>query len=98
MTQMASKERNRFVDLMRDIAMLLVVLQHTMSGCTVGSETSFLFNAAGSLQMPLFVLISGYVITERIVRFTEMLVNDADNIVLGEDKTISNGRTTYYAR
>lgn len=55
------KERNRFVDIMRGIAMLLVVLGHTMTGCTTGSEDSFLFNIVWSLQMPLFILISGYV-------------------------------------
>lgn len=55
------KNRNQFVDIMRGIAMLLVVLQHTMSGCTVGAEDGFVFNVAWSLQMPLFILISGYV-------------------------------------
>jgi fucose 4-O-acetylase-like acetyltransferase len=55
------KERNQFVDIMRGIAMLLVVLDHTMTGCTVGAEKSFLFNIVWSLQMPLFILISGYV-------------------------------------
>lgn len=53
--------RNQFVDIMRGIAMLLVVLGHTMTGCTVNSQQSFLFNIIWSLQMPLFVLISGYV-------------------------------------
>lgn len=56
-----TKKRNQFVDIMRGTAMLLVVLQHTMSGCTVGAEDSFVFNIAWSLQMPLFILISGYV-------------------------------------
>lgn len=46
---------------MRGIAMLLVVLGHTMTGCTVNSQDSFLFNIIWSLQMPLFILISGYV-------------------------------------
>lgn len=55
------KNRNQFVDIMRGIAMLLVVLGHTMTGCTVGSQKSFLFNIIWSLQMPLFILISGYV-------------------------------------
>lgn len=55
------KERNQFVDIMRGIAMLLVVLGHTMTGCTVDSQQSFLFNIIWSLQMPLFILISGYV-------------------------------------
>ncbi len=54
-------QRNQFVDIMRGIAMLLVVLGHTMTGCTVGAEESFLFNIVWSLQMPLFILISGYV-------------------------------------
>ena len=43
--------------------MLLVVLGHTMTGCTTGAEKSFLFNIVWSLQMPLFILISGYVTT-----------------------------------
>lgn len=53
--------RNQFVDIMRGIAMLLVVLGHTMTGCTVDSQKSFLFNIIWSLQMPLFILISGFV-------------------------------------
>ena len=40
-----AKDRNQFVDIMRGIAMLLlVVLGHTMTGCTTGAEKSFLFN------------------------------------------------------
>ena len=54
-------DRNQFVDIMRGIAMLLVVLGHTMTGCTIGGENSFLFNIVWSLQMPLFIMISGYV-------------------------------------
>ena len=53
--------RNQFVDIMRGIAMLLVILGHTMTGCTVDSQKSFLFNIIWSLQMPLFILISGFV-------------------------------------
>ena len=56
-----AENRNQFVDMMRGIAMLLVVLGHTMTGCTVDSQQSFLFNVIWSLQMPLFFLISGYV-------------------------------------
>lgn len=61
MTQMESKGRNQFVDIMRGMAMLLVVLGHTMTGCTVDSQKSFLYNIVWSLQIPLFILISGYV-------------------------------------
>lgn len=56
-----AKNRNQFVDIMRGIAMLLVVLGHTITGCTIGSHQTFLFNVILSLQMPLFILISGYV-------------------------------------
>ena len=55
------KERNQYVDIMRGIAMLLVVLGHTMTGGTLNSERSILYNIIWSLQMPLFILISGYV-------------------------------------
>lgn len=44
--QAKTENRNQFVDVMRGIAMLLVVLQHTMSGCTVGAENTFVFNIA----------------------------------------------------
>lgn len=60
-TKIDKGTRNQFVDIMRGIAMLLVVFQHTMSVSTIGAETSFVFNIAWSLQMPLFILISGYV-------------------------------------
>lgn len=59
--QAKTENRNQFVDIMRGIAMLLVVLGHTMTGCTVDSQKSFIFNIIWSLQMPLFILISGYV-------------------------------------
>ena len=42
--QAKAENRNQFVDIMRGIAMLLVVLGHTMTGCTVDSQKSFLFN------------------------------------------------------
>lgn len=53
--------RNSFVDVIRGVAMLLVVLGHTMTGCTIGSHDSLLYNVIWSLQMPLFILVSGYV-------------------------------------
>lgn len=59
--QAKEKDRNQFIDIMRGMAILLVVLGHTMTGCTIDSQKSFLFNIVWSLQMPLFILISGYV-------------------------------------
>ena len=56
-----AKERNNTIDILRGIAMLMVILGHTMTGCTIYSQESFLFNIVWTLQMPLFILISGYV-------------------------------------
>ena len=39
--QAKTENRNQFVDIMRGIAMLLVVLGHTMTGCTANSQSSF---------------------------------------------------------
>ena len=47
-------KRNEVVDVMRGMAILLVVLGHTMTGCTANSESSFLYNVIWSIQMPLF--------------------------------------------
>lgn len=55
------KERNSSVDIIRGVAMILVVLGHTISGSSVNYEKSFIFEIIWSLQMPLFMLISGYV-------------------------------------
>ena len=55
---MLKTERNQFVDIMRGIAMLLVVLGHTMTGCTSDAEKSVLINIVWSIQMPLFILIT----------------------------------------
>lgn len=56
-----NNKRNIYVDVIRGIAMLMVIMDHTMTGCTLESQNSFLFNVIWSLQMPLFILISGYV-------------------------------------
>lgn len=53
--------RNNTVDAIRGLAMLMVVLQHTIAGSTIGFEHNFFFNLIWSVQMPLFFIISGYV-------------------------------------
>lgn len=55
------KTRSPVIDRVRGAAILLVMLGHTMTGCTSGAESSFLYKIIWSLQMPLFFLISGYV-------------------------------------
>lgn len=55
------KERDGFVDIVRGIAILMVIFGHTISNNNIIEyENSFLFKIVFSLQMPLFMLISGY--------------------------------------
>lgn len=63
-------QRNNLVDIIRGFAMLLVVLGHTMSGSTSGFQDSFLFQVIWTLQMPLFIIISGYV-----TRYSKPIIN-----------------------
>ena len=62
--------RNSSVDIIRGFAMLLVVLGHTISGTVKEYSDSLLFQAIWTLQMPLFIVISGYV-----TRYSRPLVN-----------------------
>ena len=61
MDRIKKEPRNQTVDILRGIAMLLVVFGHTIAGSTENSQDSFLYNIIWALQMPLFILISGYV-------------------------------------
>lgn len=79
-----STERNTYVDIIRGIAMLLVILGHTMTGCTQGAENSFLYNVIWSLQMPLFFLVSGYV-----TRYSRKVENADDLRKFVKRRTIS---------
>ncbi len=56
-----SRSRNNIVDIIRGVAMLMVVLQHTIAGSCTNFADSLFYNAIWSLQMPLFFIISGYV-------------------------------------
>ncbi|MBP5288841.1 MAG: acyltransferase family protein [Clostridia bacterium] len=55
-----TKKRDLTVDALRGMAMLMVVLGHTITGTVSDSQDSFLYQVIWSLQMPLFILISGY--------------------------------------
>lgn len=66
--------RNLTIDVVRGFAMLLVVLGHTISGTVKEYSESLLFQAIWTLQMPLFIVISGYV-----TRYSSRLV-DSDGL------------------
>ncbi len=59
--QATNSKRNATADILRGIAMLMVILGHTLTGVARNAEDTVFFNVIWSLQMPLFMLISGYV-------------------------------------
>ena len=73
LSMISLKIRNNTVDIIRGIAMLMVVLQHTIARCCFDYSNTFLFNAIWSLQMPLFFIISGYV-----TRYSKKVVNSKE--------------------
>ena len=58
------KERYLFVDNLRGLLILIVVLGHCLqyTGCNI--QENVLYNAIQSFQMPLFMLVSGFVSTK----------------------------------
>lgn len=56
------KKRDLSADYLRAIAMLLVVMGHTIANSNLTDyENSLLFKIIWALQMPLFMVVSGYV-------------------------------------
>lgn len=57
---MGIKVRNEKIDIVRGFAILLVVMGHTLSSIA-GATDTFFYNVIFAVQMPLFMIISGYV-------------------------------------
>ena len=79
-----SQTRNQKVDVIRGIAIFMVVMGQTLTGCTANADDSLLFNIIWSLQMPLFMLVSGYV-----TKYSRELVSAKDLFVYTKKRTIS---------
>ncbi len=59
---METKQRNNLVDIIRGIAILMVILGHTISNNNITEyENSIIYKIIWTLQMPLFMIISGYI-------------------------------------
>lgn len=73
------KNRNEVLDIVRGIAIIMVILGHVISNNVKGFENSLVFNLIWSLQMPLFMIISGY-----LTRYSKQLItiNDFFNYIL----------------
>lgn len=81
---MAKASRNHVVDIIRGIAMLLVVLGHTMSRTVSEYSDSLIYQAIWTLQMPLFVIISGYV-----TRYSTPLTSGRDYMMFVKKRTLA---------
>lgn len=56
-----SVERNCYIDLLRGMAILIVIFGHVLQYCNEGAPTTLLHRIIMTFQMPLMFAISGYV-------------------------------------
>jgi len=68
-------ERNITIDAARGIAILMVILGHIITINTINYENTILFKIIWTIQMPLFMIISGYVTaySQSIYTFKQLL-------------------------
>ncbi len=59
-TTTQSKKRIEYFDLLKGIAIFLVVMGHALTMCVRGLDAAFLFKFIGQVHMPVFFFISGY--------------------------------------
>ena len=54
------KQRIEYFDLLKGIAIFMVVMGHALTMCVRLLDSSFLFKLIGQVHMPVFFFISGY--------------------------------------
>ena len=54
------KQRIEYFDLLKGIAIFMVVMGHALTMCVRGLDAAFLFKLIGQVHMPAFFFISGY--------------------------------------
>lgn len=55
-----AKERDGRLDCIKGIAISLVIIGHILQICYEDYSSTFLYNIIWTLQIPLFVIVSGY--------------------------------------
>lgn len=55
-----AKKRIEYFDLLKGIAIFMVVMGHVLTMCIRGVDAAFLFKFIGQVHMPIFFFISGY--------------------------------------
>lgn len=81
---MNQKKRNITIDSIKGILILLVVIRHVIQYGTCDSETVKLCNIILSIQMPLFILISGYLCKIQVKIFK---IKDLKKILIKHTKS-----------
>lgn len=54
------KERIKYFDLLKGMAIFLVVMGHVLTMCVRGIDSAFIFKLISEVHMPIFFFISGY--------------------------------------
>lgn len=69
--------RNENIDIVRGIAIILVLTGHIITNNTTSAYDTLLYNIIWSLQMPLFMLISGY-----ITKYSKQISNKNEYFII----------------
>ena len=54
------KERIQYFDLLKGVAIFMVIMGHIITLCMRGIDTAFLFKLIANVHMPVFFFISGF--------------------------------------
>lgn len=65
-----NKKRNRYIDILKGILILIVVFRHIFQVSAENSDTDYICNLMAIVEMPLFIAISGYFCVPNILTNT----------------------------
>ncbi|MBS6340509.1 MAG: acyltransferase family protein [Eubacterium limosum] len=80
-----TKKRNSYLDMLKGLLILIVVLRHIFQIAAQNSDTDYLCNLMAIIEMPLFIAISGYFCLPKLNCY------DTEFSVINKIKKISKG-------
>ncbi len=78
----AIKQRDGRLDVLKGLAISLVVLGHILQGCYDGYDSLMVFNVIWSLQIPLFMVVSGYFASKKKAPVGQTILKKAKSYLI----------------
>lgn len=70
---MGIKIRNRYIDIVKGLLIIVVVLRHVFQSASSNSDIDYLCNLMAIVEMPLFIALSGYFCLPKLTSENQML-------------------------